>query len=156
MSATPEIKCPKCKSNQLSANKKGFSGKKAFAGVLLTGGIGALAGTIGSNNVVITCLNCGHEFEPGKGLKEVTAVVPEGLTGHDKEVIRLYQEKGKLQAINYYKRIKDVSLSEAKEYVEGLAAQNGLTSAQPAGCAAIVALIIAVSSLVTTIVIALV
>ena len=39
-----EIRCPKCGSNQLHADKKGFSGKKAVAGAALTGGIGLLAG----------------------------------------------------------------------------------------------------------------
>lgn len=61
-----EILCPKCGSNQITANKKGFSGKKAAAGALLTGGIGLLAGTIGSNKVKITCLSCGHIFNPGE------------------------------------------------------------------------------------------
>jgi DNA-directed RNA polymerase subunit RPC12/RpoP len=61
-----QIKCPKCGSNQLIANKKGFSGKKAVAGAVLTGGIGLLAGTIGSNKVIITCLSCGNEFKPGQ------------------------------------------------------------------------------------------
>ncbi|MES2265578.1 MAG: hypothetical protein V4520_02380 [Bacteroidota bacterium] len=64
-----EIKCPKCASNQLTANKKGFSGGKAVAGALLTGGIGLLAGTIGSNKVIITCLNCGNQFKPGEHKK---------------------------------------------------------------------------------------
>jgi len=65
MSEPNQIVCPKCGSNQLSANKKGFSGKKAVAGAVLTGGIGLLAGTIGSNKIIITCLNCGHQFKPG-------------------------------------------------------------------------------------------
>lgn len=60
-----QIRCPKCNSNQLSAHKKGFSGQKAVAGAVLTGGIGLLAGTIGSNKILITCLNCGHQFKPG-------------------------------------------------------------------------------------------
>ena len=59
------LKCPKCRSTQVSAHKKGFSGGKAVAGAVLTGGIGLLAGTIGSNDVKITCLNCGHVFNPG-------------------------------------------------------------------------------------------
>ena len=60
-----QIKCPKCGSTQLSANKKGFSGKQAVAGAILTGGIGLLAGTIGSNKIKITCLSCGHTFNVG-------------------------------------------------------------------------------------------
>ena len=61
-----EILCPKCNSNQLYANKKGFSGKKAVAGAVLTGGIGILAGTIGSNKIKLTCLACNHSFKPGE------------------------------------------------------------------------------------------
>ena len=64
-----QIHCPRCNSTQVTANKKGFSGGKAAAGALLTGGIGLLAGTIGSKNIVITCLNCGKEFKPGEGAK---------------------------------------------------------------------------------------
>jgi hypothetical protein len=60
-----QVKCPKCLSTQISSNKKGFSGTKAVTGAILTGGIGLLAGTIGSNKVKITCLNCGHKFNPG-------------------------------------------------------------------------------------------
>jgi predicted RNA-binding Zn-ribbon protein involved in translation (DUF1610 family) len=65
-----ELQCPKCGSNQITSDKKGFSGKKAVAGVLLTGGIGVLAGTIGSNKVIITCMSCGNAFKPGEG-KEI-------------------------------------------------------------------------------------
>ena len=63
--STPELKCPRCGSTQLTANKKGFSGKQAVGGAILTGGIGLLAGTIGSNKIKITCLACGHQFKPG-------------------------------------------------------------------------------------------
>jgi hypothetical protein len=66
------IKCPRCMSEQVTANKKGFSGGKALGGVLLTGGVGLLAGTIGSNKVLITCLSCGKEFKPGQGYVEPT------------------------------------------------------------------------------------
>lgn len=71
-----EVKCPKCGSNQITANKKGFSGTKAVAGAVLTGGVGLLAGTIGSNKVVITCLNCGNQFRPGQTAKPRPAFNP--------------------------------------------------------------------------------
>nr|WP_321405404.1 zinc ribbon domain-containing protein [uncultured Carboxylicivirga sp.] len=60
------LKCPKCKSTRLTDNKKGFSAGKAVAGAVLAGGVGILAGAIGSNKVQITCLNCGHKFMPGE------------------------------------------------------------------------------------------
>jgi len=65
-----QIKCPKCGSNQLSAQKKGFSFGKALVGGILTGGVGLLAGTIGSGKVKITCLSCGKEFKPGEGMQD--------------------------------------------------------------------------------------
>ena len=65
----PEIKCPKCSSTQLTANKKGLSGVQAVGGAILTGGIGLLAGTIGSGKIKITCLACGHQFKPGEDLR---------------------------------------------------------------------------------------
>jgi predicted nucleic acid-binding Zn-ribbon protein len=74
MNSSNEICCPKCGSNQITANKKGFSGKKAVAGAVLTGGIGLLAGTIGSNKILITCLNCGNQFKPGSAKKTINAV----------------------------------------------------------------------------------
>ncbi|MFA5424873.1 MAG: hypothetical protein WC374_13545 [Phycisphaerae bacterium] len=60
------IKCPRCGSEQITANKKGYGVGKAAAGVILTGGIGLLAGGIGSKKVIITCLNCGHGWKAGK------------------------------------------------------------------------------------------
>lgn len=65
-----QIHCPKCGSTQITANKNGFSGQKAVAGAILTGGIGLLAGTIGSKNILITCLSCGKKFKPGEGKNE--------------------------------------------------------------------------------------
>ncbi len=62
-----QIICPKCGSTQIHADKKGYSVGKAAAGVVLTGGIGLVAGTIGSNKIKITCLKCGHKFNPGEG-----------------------------------------------------------------------------------------
>ena len=60
------IRCPRCKSTQLSANKRGFSLGKAAAGGIITGGIGLLGGFIGSGKVKITCLKCGNSWTTGK------------------------------------------------------------------------------------------
>jgi hypothetical protein len=46
------IKCPKCHSTQVHADKRGWS---------------FLSGFIGSSRVVITCLRCGNKFRPGQG-----------------------------------------------------------------------------------------
>lgn len=66
MNEPSKVVCPKCESDQLFAGKKGFSGKKAVVGAALTGGIGLLAGTIGSKKILITCLNCGYQWRPGQ------------------------------------------------------------------------------------------
>ena len=67
----PEIKCPKCQSTQITANKKGFSATQAIGGAIVTGGIGLVAGAIGSGKIKITCLACGHQFKPGEDFTTV-------------------------------------------------------------------------------------
>lgn len=67
-----QIKCPKCKSTQIHAEKQGFSAGKAVAGAIVAGGIGLAAGGIGSDKIVITCLKCGHQFKPGEGDTSLT------------------------------------------------------------------------------------
>lgn len=62
------IFCPKCLSTHVHTEQKGFSGGKALAGAITVGGIGLLAGTIGSKKVNITCLKCGHKFMAGNAL----------------------------------------------------------------------------------------
>lgn len=65
-----KIACPKCGSDQITANKKGYSVGKAAAGVILTGGIGLIAGAHGSGKVKITCLACGETWKPGQHLNQ--------------------------------------------------------------------------------------
>jgi hypothetical protein len=60
------LHCPKCNSTQLTAQKHGFSAGKAAAGAILTGGIGLLAGLHGSSKIDLTCLACGHTWNPKK------------------------------------------------------------------------------------------
>lgn len=60
------IKCPRCGSLQITANKKGFSGGKAVGGAILLGPLGLLVGLHRSKEIIITCLNCGHTWEPPK------------------------------------------------------------------------------------------
>lgn len=60
-----KIVCPRCGSDQLSANKKGFSVGKAVGGLLIPGGV--LWGFHGSKKVMITCLACAKQFNAGEG-----------------------------------------------------------------------------------------
>lgn len=59
-----KIKCPKCGSEQITANKHGYSVGKAAAGAVLTGGVGLLAGFHGSSKIDLTCMACGNVFKP--------------------------------------------------------------------------------------------
>ena len=61
-----QVKCPKCGSNQMLANKKGFQLTRAAGATYLFGPLGLLAGFWGSDAVVVTCLKCGNQWEPGK------------------------------------------------------------------------------------------
>lgn len=60
------VRCPFCRSKEVIPQKKGYSGKKGFIGTALFGGIGALAGTIGSEKMGYSCLSCGKWFAPNK------------------------------------------------------------------------------------------
>lgn len=61
-----EVKCPKCDSTQLTAQRKGFSYGRGIAGFILIGPIGWLAGYIRGKKIRITCLRCGFRWEPGQ------------------------------------------------------------------------------------------
>jgi len=60
------VKCPKCKSTQIAADKTGYSLGKGLAGAFLTGGIGLIAGFHGANNLQVHCIKCGHKWKAGK------------------------------------------------------------------------------------------
>ena len=60
------LACPKCRSTQLTANKKGFGLRGAIVGGLVAGPVGLLGGFVGAGKVKITCLQCGHSWEAGK------------------------------------------------------------------------------------------
>jgi predicted nucleic-acid-binding Zn-ribbon protein len=74
-----KVECPKCGSDQITTNKKGFSGSKAAAGAILIGGMGLLAGTAGSNKIIITCLSCGYQFKPGQQSKAPTQIAGKSI-----------------------------------------------------------------------------
>lgn len=59
-------KCPRCGSTALSGNKKGYGVGKGLVGAALVGPVGLLAGGMGANKVMITCMSCGHKFKAGR------------------------------------------------------------------------------------------
>ena len=50
----------------ISSKQERFGAGKAVTGAILTGGIGLLAGFIGSGDVKVTCLKCGKQWNPGE------------------------------------------------------------------------------------------
>lgn len=60
------IRCPKCNSEQITSQKKGFGFGKAIAGIFVAGPLGLVAGTVGANKIQVHCLNCGYKWLPKK------------------------------------------------------------------------------------------
>jgi hypothetical protein len=58
------VRCPNCGSDQVSGGNKGFGLGKAAGGYLLMGPLGLFGGLVGSKKVVVSCLSCGHRWEP--------------------------------------------------------------------------------------------
>ena len=56
-------KCPFCYSTSLSTNRRGFKIGTAVVWGLLVPGFGIIAGFIGSNKIIITCMQCGRSWK---------------------------------------------------------------------------------------------
>lgn len=135
--AQPEeyLCCPKCGSRELHAEHKGFSGGKALAGAIVTGGIGLLAGTIGSRDTQITCLKCGNKFKAG----EARIVRPnENVSEEESQIIGIIQSQGKISAVKWYKDKYNCGLKEAKDFVDNIAVKHNVISGSGSGCSIIV------------------
>jgi predicted Zn-ribbon and HTH transcriptional regulator len=107
---TDLVKCPKCQSTQITAQQKGYSVGKAAAGVVLTGGIGLLAGLHGSTNIDALCLNCGAKWSPKKLEEERAKMKADRMSKEKsewvKEFMYAYQsnDMDKAYAIAEYRR----------------------------------------------------
>lgn len=136
--------CPKCRSKELHSEHKGFSGGKALAGAVITGGIGLLAGTIGSKDVQVTCLKCGNKFKAGESL----VVKPQDNDHIEQDIIEIIKSGNMLMAVKAYRDRSGVSLSEAKLYVDNLKKTHNIIPSitNNSGCAGVIAIIILVVS----------
>ena len=141
--------CPKCLSKELHSEKAGFSGKKAVAGAVLTGGIGILAGTLGSKNIYITCLKCKNRFKAG----EAKIVKSKGAINElEQKVINKYNEtKSIIQTVKFYKDEKNVSLEESKKYVENLLMQNKIDwkASNNSGCMVVLIALVSIGIVIS-------
>jgi hypothetical protein len=127
-----EMKCPKCGSNQFTAQKKGFNT-----------GVGSVSGTIGGNNINFTCLACGNTFNPvGENLSER---LPEDV---DQVIINNIRNNGMLEAVKAYKEFSGLNLAAAKKKVDEVAATYNVKSGKSnSGCAGVLLILIIVVSL---------
>jgi len=150
--------CPKCGSRELHSEKKGFSGKKAVAGAILTGGIGLLAGTIGSKNVQITCLKCGNRFKAGEAVVAgrnsnsdhfATSTYTNGSIvsdDFDKLLAEKIRQNGMLAAIQFFKTRTGYDLASSKRHVDQFAKDNNITPGTgKGGCAGVIVFMIIVA-----------
>ena len=126
--------CPKCSSKELHAEKSGFSGSKALAGVVVAGGIGLLAGTIGSRDVKITCLKCGNKFNAGDAKIVKLGVTADSL---EKRIINLLCDMKEVEAQQLFEKEMNIKSgllpsSEWTDYRYKLAdrVQQSMTEAQ--------------------------
>lgn len=142
------IKCPKCLSAHLTANQKGYNAGKALGGAVLTGGIGLLAGFHGSKDVMITCMACGHSFKAGEGIVSKEPI--NKLEGLDLALFELIQKNEKLLAMKACREGMGLSISEANDYLNKLASENGLTytnEPSKSGCAGVLIALITIGGL---------
>ncbi|GGH55559.1 hypothetical protein GCM10007423_63220 [Dyadobacter endophyticus] len=109
-----EIKCPKCGSTQITANKKGFSLGKAIAGTVAVGPVGAIAGVHGSSNIIISCLSCGHSWTPKieveQAQNDISRTTPSYLLSEawHRDFVAAYEE-GRRELANSILRSNDPS-----------------------------------------------
>lgn len=141
--------CPKCGSRELHAEHKGFSGGKALAGAVLTGGIGLLAGTIGSSDTQITCLKCGKSFKAGEAKVVRNTTNATNATAEEQEILDKINSQGKLSTVKWYKETHNCGLAEAKDAVDAIAAKHcselSYANSSGSGCSIIVLIGISIS-----------
>jgi hypothetical protein len=79
-------------------NQKGFGAGKALAGAVVIGGIGLLAGFIGSKKTTATCLACGKKFDPKDGYLKIRIMKDDSIT-NTVDVEREVAECKRIEAI---------------------------------------------------------
>lgn len=137
--------CPNCGSRELHAEHKGFSGGKALAGALVTGGIGLLAGTIGSRDTQITCLKCGNKFKAGEAM--VRRPNDNSVPEEESMIVSIIQSQGKISAVKWFKEKYNCGLKEAKDAVDDIAAKHitEITSGAASGSGCSIIILIGIS-----------
>ena len=61
----PVVRCPKCRCEQVTADKRGVSvAGPLLGGLAVRGPVGLVLGLLGRKRTVITCLKCGTRWSP--------------------------------------------------------------------------------------------
>lgn len=136
--------CPKCHSRELHAEQKGFSGGKALAGAIVTGGIGLLAGTIGSKEVQVTCLKCNNRFKAGEALIEIGENAKSKL---EQDIADLLRNDQTAKAFDLYKSKTNHDFKNGMDYLHEVAKKYNIEIKQNKGCSILLLILIGFGSL---------
>ena len=100
------LSCPKCGSDSLKILKKKSQGQISLTFV---------------------CLNCNHRYKPEEAKQKFASGSNEEneLSSFDAEILHIYREKGRLEAIKHCKTQRKWDLRSSKHYVDNLATDNG-------------------------------
>ena len=113
------IVCPKCGSDEIAVQgRKGFNTGKALVGAILVGPLGVAAGGLGHQNILLTCSNCGYNWQAtpqqlqaqlmGKPLLEVGVTVTGEVLSVDKFFSQLRVDLGSGRLGTLFPRRKDL------------------------------------------------
>lgn len=91
------------------------------------------------------CGNCGESLPSESAPEETPAVSDQPASGSDDEVMKLLRSGSKIGAIKAYREQTGVGLKEAKDAVEAMASEHGISPA-PSGCSGVVLLAILLGS----------
>ena len=69
MNDESDVRCPKCGSDQVTANQRGVKVTRSLVTGFFLGPLGWLAGVPGRRSIIITCLACGNRWKPGERWK---------------------------------------------------------------------------------------
>lgn len=138
--------CPKCHSRELHSEQQGFNGGKALAGTILAGGVGILAGTIGSKNVNITCLKCGHRFKAGEALIEKGERAQKEM---ENKIASLLRDDKLVDALNLYRNETHQEFKPSMDYIHEVARKYNIEIKQNKGCSILLMFLLAIASSIT-------
>jgi hypothetical protein len=132
-----KILCPKCQSDQFSTYQENPDNDNTGS-TTLSIGLGATA----NNNIKMTCLSCGYTFS----IAEATLVNnPAKASKHDQQIINDIKTKGKLLAVKAYKEATECTLLEAKNKIDAVEKQYGITPAKgTGGCAGVLLVLLVI------------